>query len=153
VHNATQAERFLGVTDIPNFFRKPYGPGWALVGDAGYHKDPYTAQGITDAFVGAKLVAQAIDAGLSGSRPLQEALADYEQQRNQDAFPKYEFNWQLASFEPPSPELQHLLVALLHNQVETNRFFGIIVGTVPIPEFLSPANLQHIIAQSEGVPG
>ena len=32
------------------FFRKPYGPGWALVGDAGYHKDPITAFGITDAF-------------------------------------------------------------------------------------------------------
>ena len=41
----------MGATDIPNFFRKPYGSGWALVGDAGYHKDPYTAQGITDAFL------------------------------------------------------------------------------------------------------
>jgi len=150
VRNATRVERFLGASDIPNFFRKPYGPGWALVGDAGYHKDPYTAQGIADAFVGAKLVAQAIDAGLSGSRPLEEALADYEQQRNQDALPKYEFNWQLATFEPPAPELQQLLLALQHNQVETNRFFGALVGTVPIPEFFSPANLQHIIAQSGG---
>lgn len=151
VRNAIQTERFLGATDIPNFLRKPYGPGWALVGDAGYHKDPYTAQGIADAFSGAKLVAHAIDAGLRGDRPLEEALADYEQQRNQDALPKYEFNWQLATFEPPSPELQQLLAALLHNQVETNRFFGIIVGTVPIPEFLAPANVQRIIAQSGNV--
>jgi len=83
---------------------------------------------------------------------MEEALADYEQQRNQDALPKYEFNWQLATFEPPSPELQQLLVALQNNQVETNRFFGIIVGTVPIPEFLSPTNLQRIIAQSGSVP-
>src|SRR2546430_14604524 len=59
VRNATQAERFLGVTNIPNFFRKPYGPGRALVGDAGYHKDPYTAQGISDAFFSAKLLAEA----------------------------------------------------------------------------------------------
>ncbi len=51
VRNAIQAERFLGATDIPNFLRKPYGPGWALVGDAGYHKDPYTAQGIAAAFL------------------------------------------------------------------------------------------------------
>jgi flavin-dependent dehydrogenase len=35
-----RAERFVGTVDLPNFFRKPYGPGWALVGDAGYHKDP-----------------------------------------------------------------------------------------------------------------
>ena len=35
-----RVERFLGTVDLPNFFRKPYGPGWALVGDAGYYKDP-----------------------------------------------------------------------------------------------------------------
>ena len=46
---ATREERFTG-GGVPNFFRKPYGPGWALVGDAGYTKDPITAQGISDAF-------------------------------------------------------------------------------------------------------
>src|SRR3712207_9569636 len=40
----------LPIFDLPNFFRKPHGSGWALVGDAGYHKDPYGAQGISDAF-------------------------------------------------------------------------------------------------------
>src|SRR5258706_4410935 len=50
LRNGKQEERFVGTADLPNFFRKPYGPGWALVGDAGYHKDPYTGQGITDAF-------------------------------------------------------------------------------------------------------
>ena len=39
-----------GTGDLPGFFHKPYGPGWALVGDAGYHKHPITAFGITDAF-------------------------------------------------------------------------------------------------------
>jgi flavin-dependent dehydrogenase len=151
VRNATQTERFLGVTDLPNFFRKPYGPGWALVGDAGYHKDPYTGQGIADAFFSAELATEAIDAGFSGRQSLEEALADYERQRNEDALPKYEFNWQLATFEPPSPEMQMLFVALMDNQAETNRFFGTITGTVPIPEFFAPENMQRIIAQS-GVP-
>src|SRR5581483_3833241 len=45
VRRATRAERFTG-GGVPNFLRKPYGPGWALVGDAGYLKDPITAQGI-----------------------------------------------------------------------------------------------------------
>lgn len=148
VHNATQVGRFLGATDIPNFFRKPYGPGWVLVGDAGYYKDPYGAQGITDAFLGARWVAQAIADGLSGVRPLEDGLAGYEQQRNEDGLPKYELNWQLATLGPPPPELQQLLVALVHNQVETNHFFGALVGTESIPEFLSPANIQRIIAQS-----
>ena len=46
------------------FFRVAGGPGWALVGDAGYHKDPITAQGMSDAFRDAELLADAVDAAL-----------------------------------------------------------------------------------------
>ena len=46
-----------------NFYRRPYGDGWALVGDAGYHKDPILAIGISDAFRDAQLLADASDAG------------------------------------------------------------------------------------------
>ena len=45
VRAGRRVERYLGTADLPNFFRKPYGPGWALVGDAGYHKDPITGAG------------------------------------------------------------------------------------------------------------
>ena len=58
VRNGKRSERFYGTADLPFFFRKPYGPGWALVGDAGYHKDPITAQGISDAFRDAELVGR-----------------------------------------------------------------------------------------------
>ena len=47
---ATRETRFVGSGDLPGFFRTPFGPGWALVGDAGYHKHPITAFGISDAF-------------------------------------------------------------------------------------------------------
>jgi hypothetical protein len=49
VRAATRETRIVGTGDLPNFFRKPYGPGWALVGDAGHHKDPITARGDTAA--------------------------------------------------------------------------------------------------------
>ncbi len=98
--------RFQGTADQPNFFRKPYGPGWALVGDAGYHRDFITGLGITDAFRDADLLAAAIDAGLSGRQPLEEALAGYERERNEIATPLYEFTTDLARLEtPPSLEL------------------------------------------------
>src|SRR5262249_5696904 len=48
--NARRAAPIRGTTDLPNFFRKPYGPGWALVGDAGLVMDPITGQGIGHAF-------------------------------------------------------------------------------------------------------
>ena len=58
---------FRSFPGIPGFLRDMWGPGWALVGDAGYFKDPVSAHGITDAFIGAELVADAIGAVLSGA--------------------------------------------------------------------------------------
>ncbi len=60
VRAATREERFAGGA-TPNFFRRPFGPGWALVGDAGYNKDPITAQGISDAFRDAELCSTALE--------------------------------------------------------------------------------------------
>ncbi len=145
VRQGRREERFTGTAELFNFFRKPYGPGWALVGDAGYHKDSITAQGISDAFRDAELVAEAVDAGLSGRRPLEQAMAEYERRRNEAALPVYEFTCQLAMLEPPPPEMQQLFAALRHNQEQTNRFFGTMAGTVPIPEFFAPENLGRII--------
>jgi flavin-dependent dehydrogenase len=145
VRQGKREERFTGTADVPNFFRKPYGLGWALVGDAGYHKDPITAQGISDAFRDAELVAEAVDVGLSEKRPMEEALAEYEQRRNEAALPLYEFTCQLAALEPPSLEMQQLFAALRHNQEQTNRFLGTLAGTVSIPEFFAPEHIGRVL--------
>jgi hypothetical protein len=58
--------------------------------------------------------------------------------------PIYAFTYQLAALEPPPPEMQQLFAALRYNQEQTNRFFGTIAGTVPIPEFFAPENLGRI---------
>lgn len=97
-------EPFRGTADQPNFFRRPYGPGWALVGDAGYHRDFVTGLGITDAFRDAEYLAQALDEGFSGARPFDEALAQYEEKRNKIAEPLYDLTTQLVSGEPPTME-------------------------------------------------
>src|SRR3954463_5472347 len=89
-----------GATGLPNHIRQPVGPGWALVGDAGYHRDPITGQGISDAFRDADLLTEAIDAGMTGSVRMQEALAGYEAQRNAIAFPSYEATMQAITFGP-----------------------------------------------------
>jgi hypothetical protein len=90
-------------------------------------------------------VAEAIDAGLSGRRSLKEALADYERRRNEAVMPMYELNCHLASLEPPPPQMQQLFGALSGNQAETDSFLGTIAGTVPIPEFFSPHNIERIV--------
>jgi len=68
-----RVEKFVG-TPVANYFRKPYGPGWALVGDAGYNRDYITAMGIMDAFLSAELCADALDQSLSGRRPFYDAM-------------------------------------------------------------------------------
>lgn len=141
-------EPFYGTGIIPNFIRKSSGAGWALVGDAAYHKDPIAAQGITDSFSHAEMLAEAIDDAFSGVCDLKEALADYEQKRNEKIMPMFEFNLQLAELAPPPPELQMLFSALKGNKKEISRFFGTVAGTVPVQEFYSPENINRIIHNS-----
>jgi flavin-dependent dehydrogenase len=145
VRAGTRVERFYGTADVPNFFRQSHGPGWALVGDAGYHKDPITAQGISDAFLGADLLIEAVDDALSGRRPFDDALAEYQRRRDDAVSSMYDFTCQLAAQEPPPPELQQLFGALRGNERETNRFLGTIAGTVSIPEFFSEENRRRIV--------
>jgi flavin-dependent dehydrogenase len=149
LRSAQRVEHIVGTGDIPNFFRKPYGDGWALVGDAGYHKDPVTAQGISDAFRSAELLVEALDAGFSGARPLDEALANYQRARDEMFGPAFELTCGLATIAPPPPEMLAVYEALRTNEVERNRFFGCLAGTVPIPEYFAPENLSRIV---EGKP-
>ena len=146
---ARQAERFVGMADLPNFFRRPYGPGWALVGDAGHHKDPTLARGISDAFCDADLLAEAVDVGLSGRRAMSEALARYEQQRNARAIPENEANLQAATLEGwDTPEAMGLRAALRDNPAEAGQFYAARLQVIPPEAFFAPQNLGRIMAQS-----
>ena len=80
VRAGTREERFHAASDLAGYFRKPYGPGWALVGDAGYHLHPITAQGMTDAFLDAERLADALDAAFAERNPYDEALGAYQRQ-------------------------------------------------------------------------
>jgi flavin-dependent dehydrogenase len=144
-----RAERFAGAADLPNFLRRPFGPGWALVGDAGCHKDPFMALGVCDAFRDAELLADAIDAGLAGRRPLGEAMADYERARNQATLADFRMNIDLARFTPPAADQRRLLAALHGNQQATNEFFLAREGMIPPERFFDPDNLQRILAGAD----
>jgi 2-polyprenyl-6-methoxyphenol hydroxylase-like FAD-dependent oxidoreductase len=85
LHKATRVGGYRGFPGTPGYLRQPYGPGWALVGDASYFKDPVGAHGITDAFIGATLLSDAIadavicgvdeDAALEGYRAARDEMA------------------------------------------------------------------------------
>jgi 2-polyprenyl-6-methoxyphenol hydroxylase-like FAD-dependent oxidoreductase len=146
VRAGRREEPWYGTAGVPNYFRTPYGPGWALVGDAGYTRDPITAQGISDAFLDAESLAAAIDEGLGGGADLDRRLAAHESDRNERVRPTYEFTLQLAALEPPPPAMQQLFGALHGNQNATNAFFSAITGAISLRDFLSEANLHRIMS-------
>ena len=94
---AVIAEQLRGTAALPTFFRMSSGPGWALVGDAGHHKDPVIARGIADAFRDADLVASAVVDGWHGD--LEAALAQYGRQRDQCAIPLSDANLGIARLD------------------------------------------------------
>ncbi len=147
VRGAQREERFSGGS-VPNFFRKPYGPGWALVGDAGYTKDPITAQGMSDAFRDAELCATALDDAFSGARSYEEAMSVYQRTRDAQVLPIYEFTTQLATLEAPPMEMQQLLGAVHGNQDAMDAFVSLTAGTVSPVEFFDPENIGRIMSKA-----
>lgn len=96
---ARRASRFYAFRARDNQRVMPYGPGWALVGDAGYYRDPITGQGITDAFVSAQLLADAVIAGLGGVGPIDESLERYRSRRDELSRDMYAVTCALSRYE------------------------------------------------------
>ncbi|HET9257267.1 MAG TPA: FAD-dependent monooxygenase, partial [Pseudonocardiaceae bacterium] len=147
IRAANRETRFTG-TAVPNFFRKPFGPGWALVGDAGYTRDFITAQGITDAFRDAELCATALDQTFGGACSFEVAMARYQSTRDQHVLPMYEFTTQLATLQPPPPELAKLLEAVHGNTEAMDAFARVNAGVTSPAEFFSDDNVERIYAMA-----
>jgi flavin-dependent dehydrogenase len=104
---------------VPGFLRQAHGPGWALVGDAGYWKDPLSTHGMTDAMRDAELLARAIATGLDArGADLSGALADYQQTRERLSRPMFEVVEQMASMTWDRTGIQRLLRTLASTMVE-----------------------------------
>jgi 2-polyprenyl-6-methoxyphenol hydroxylase-like FAD-dependent oxidoreductase len=92
LQSGRQVGSFRGFGGQPGHMRQSYGRGWALVGDAGYFKDPLTAHGITDAFRDAELVALAAERGTAA------ALAEFQTTRDELSIRLFEVTDEIASF-------------------------------------------------------
>jgi len=123
-----QGRRVSTVTGMlrqPNILRAVHGPGWALVGDAGYHRDAVTGHGLSDAYRDAELLAVALHRALAGADTAlagadtalagadtalaggETALAGYQRRRDQALREVFELTVALAAY-PPVPEFVEL---------------------------------------------
>lgn len=102
VMHGHRTARFRGFGGVRGYYRKPFGPGWALVGDAGYFRDPITTSGISDAFRDAELLARAIDG--------RSTFEDYEAIRNTVTRSLFAVTDRIAAYDWTQPEIRaHLL--------------------------------------------
>ena len=145
VRAATREERFVG-TAVPNWFRRPYGPGWVLVGDAGYNKDFITGHGMHDAFRDAELCAIVLDEAFTGGRSFEAAMGDYQATRDRQVLPMYELTTQLATLEPPPPDFQQLLFAMHNNEDAMGGFVRVPAGVTSPAEFFSEESVGRMLA-------
>jgi flavin-dependent dehydrogenase len=151
LRGATRQARFAGAA-VPNYFRKPYGRGWVLVGDAGYNRDFITAQGILDAFRDAELCAAALDRFFSGTQPFENAMDEYHRTRDARVEAMYGLTCQLATLEPPPADLQQLLAAAHGNQSAMDGFARMNAGTISPTEFFAPENVEAIMSAAASNP-
>ncbi len=96
----------------PGHIRTPWGPGWALVGDAGYWKDPIGAHGLTDALRDAELVARAIVATMTDAATETDALGHYHHARNRLSLPLFDVVDTIARLRWTDAEIPELLLRL-----------------------------------------
>ncbi len=121
-----------GIIGLPNHIRQPAGPGWALVGDAGYHRDAITGHGISDAFRDAELLATAVDLVLRGDAGESSALDFYRATRNEQLREIFEITCELTTFPPADRfiELQKQLGVAIDTQASA-------LAAQPLPQLVA----------------
>lgn len=137
-------DQFYPMRYPDNYYRRSYGDGWALVGDAAYHKDPLTGLGISDAFEYGELLADRVHEGLGGERPMSEALAEYQRVRDEKSQSSFEFTCSISTLEL-TPQLLAVFRALGGNETYAKDFFTMIGGGMTGEEFFAPERVAKML--------
>lgn len=131
------------------FYRKPYGPGWLLVGDAGYYKDPCTGQGIYDALRSAELATAAWCAWRQGTSWV-EAMGGYQRSRDEET--KLMYQLAVESSKIPKHAKPNLVERMLFNMLAADpdylvQLVGIYNGASAVNEYVGPRGGVRLLAR------
>lgn len=135
--------RLRRMRNADNFYRESSGPGWALVGDAGYHKDPITGWGMSDAFIQGEIFTSLVSEALQGARPVQEATAEYVATRDEITEPMYDYTTTVAEMNLP-PFFRSVIKACSQSEKWTTTMLGVVAGVVDGDEIFSPESLERL---------
>lgn len=146
--NAVRVTPVMGQGPVDNFYRQSYGPGWALVGDAGHYIDPITGQGINHALRSAELFAEAW-ARTQRRTAWMRAMAEYQQRRDAETRPMYDLIAFGARVQPAVEAgldiWTPLFQAISRQPDAATHYIGIYNGATQVSEFFHPLNLARIL--------
>ncbi|OPC84023.1 FAD-dependent oxidoreductase [Embleya scabrispora] len=140
-----RVEQMYGTGHQENYFRKAYGPGWVLLGDAVHHKDSITARGITDAFIQAQTLVDHIGDGLHDDAVLKRALRRYENDLNNNFLNLYQGVLNVAELKPEGRT--EMLRKLVGHQDLIDRYFSTVSGACSLDDFYN-ADLLTVLDQN-----
>lgn len=143
VASGRQAQAFKGTNKLPNFYRRAWGNGWALVGDAAYHRDPITGMGIGDAFLGAQLLADTFGPAVPAGVPSEVALAGYQTELHDRTRPVFDYTLLSALLDDPAP-LSAFYAAVAQSPTATRQMMNVLAGTAPFRELFNRATIARL---------
>ena len=153
VASGRREARFTGTGDLPNLYRTSAGPGWALAGDAGHHKDPSTGMGMSDAFQGAELLAEAIHDGLAGHRPLDQAVSGYQHRRDALTGSGFDLTLATARLAPLPPRLEAFYRTAAQQPEVSRQIFGVLGGSLPAADVYPDRHIETAHTRGTLTPG
>ena len=140
VEKGQRATPFKGTHRLLNFFRDCAGPGWALVGDAAYHRDPLTGMGIGDAFLGAQLLSDA----LQRSGDVDAELAVYRDEYREKTTAAFDYTVASAMLKDPTPQVP-LYRAIAARPDVTQILMNVLGGSVSFRELFNAQVLATLL--------
>jgi len=143
-----QVQAFKGTNKLPNHYRRAWGRGWALAGDAAYHRDPITGMGIGDAFLGARLLAEALESVLQSAAPSEAALAGYQEELHRGTRAVFDYTLLSAALDDPTP-LSAFYAAVAKDPEASRQMMNVLAGTAPFRGFFNRANIDRLTGSSD----
>ncbi len=151
---AKQVTKLSGIRRIGNLFRQPAGPGWALTGDAYHQKDSLDAQGIYDALLMSKLLAEELTAWKQGSKDWETAMADYEARSYADLKPTFDGTMERVKREiydiPPEFVAKNVLRWVLTSKRYQHGFSQMLIRQVDPTSLLAPPAMVKMLGAGIG---
>jgi 2-polyprenyl-6-methoxyphenol hydroxylase-like FAD-dependent oxidoreductase len=147
VRTGRRATPYKGTNKLPNFYRRARGEGWALVGDAAYHRDPLTGMGIGDAFLGAALLADALADGFAGREPMAAALASYESTFREGTRAVFEYTIGSAALDDPG-RLIPFYAGVAADPAATRHLMNVLAGTMPFRTLFNRESIARLVGSA-----